>query len=435
MSQFNPYRKWLGIPESNRSPNFYDLLGLPLFESDSEVIHNAADAKMAYIRTFATGPHGAWSQRILNELSQARITLCDLKKKAGYDAALQSHYASVPKARLISDSPPNSPKTSTGVDNSVSIVVEPESRRPKRRFSPGNWLLSIVSAAVFAVVILQTVSRFDKLNSRPQVFNETPASPVQPLGELPHTRADVADENPIPNQPENRPPPAEPEVASVNVGGEAEENDGRDEEPELSDLITNPEIEDEQSQAQPTKAEKVMLDFRSNRMQSPRLANGKEKIAVRILGLQSYQRSYLEPPHGIVKKDHPVNIRFQDYEDVRLHCVLKADSLTVMPQVNPMGKWLPLTRKWVQESRKELDAENVGLSTEIRRLSIQRVPTAEAYNKVLARKEQLRERLYQIPRDLDGVANVELLIRRLDGRFHVLYQVIPKPAPEPKNIK
>ena len=440
MPQFNPYRKWLGIPESNRSPNFYDLLGLPLFENDPEVIHNAADAKMAYVRTFATGPHGAWSQRILNELSQARITLCDLKKKTAYDAALQRHYASMPKARLVNESPPSSTKTPTSADGSVSIVVEPESRRPKRRLSPVLWLLSIVLTAVVAVVILQTVSRPDEPepNPPPQVSTETTAATDPAPRDLQHDKPVVVDENRLPNQAENRRSTVEPDVASANIAiplDKAGEDAGRDEAPKLSDLVTKPEIKEEDPQAQPVKSEKMVLDFTADKMQSPRLTNEKEKVAVSILGLQSNRQSYLEPAQATVGKDRPVNIRFRDYEDVRLHCVLEANSLVVMPQVNPMGEWLPLTRKWGQESRRELDAERVQLMNDIRRLSNQRVPTAEAYNRVLALKEQLRERLYQIPRDLDGVAHVEQLARQLDGRSHILYQVIPNPTPAPEKMK
>lgn len=39
---FDPYLKWLGIPPEHQPPNHYTLLGIPQFESDREVIQNAA---------------------------------------------------------------------------------------------------------------------------------------------------------------------------------------------------------------------------------------------------------------------------------------------------------------------------------------------------------------------------------------------------------
>ncbi|MCH8046291.1 MAG: hypothetical protein IID44_21495, partial [Planctomycetes bacterium] len=40
---FDPYHSWLGIPPRHQPPNHYRLLGVQAFESDVEVIANAAD--------------------------------------------------------------------------------------------------------------------------------------------------------------------------------------------------------------------------------------------------------------------------------------------------------------------------------------------------------------------------------------------------------
>ena len=42
--QFDPYRKWLGIPSQDQPPNHYQLLGIPALENDPDVIENAATA-------------------------------------------------------------------------------------------------------------------------------------------------------------------------------------------------------------------------------------------------------------------------------------------------------------------------------------------------------------------------------------------------------
>ncbi len=89
-SDFDPYRKWLGIPPKDQPPNHYRLLGIELFESDPDVISNAADARMAHIRTFQTGPYSEWSQKLLNEIAAAKLCLLNPEKKAEYDARLRA---------------------------------------------------------------------------------------------------------------------------------------------------------------------------------------------------------------------------------------------------------------------------------------------------------------------------------------------------------
>lgn len=89
-SEFDPYRVWLSISPSEQPVNYYRLLGIPLFESDPDVISGAADRQMTHVRTFQAGKYSELSQRILNELSQARVTLLDQDKKAEYDAKLRA---------------------------------------------------------------------------------------------------------------------------------------------------------------------------------------------------------------------------------------------------------------------------------------------------------------------------------------------------------
>ena len=100
-SEFDPYRIWLGIPVSEQPANLYRLLGLALFESDDDVISNAADRQMAHVRTFQAGKYSEQSQKLLNELSAARVTLLDKKKKAEYDAKLKSELDSSAGSSMV----------------------------------------------------------------------------------------------------------------------------------------------------------------------------------------------------------------------------------------------------------------------------------------------------------------------------------------------
>ena len=112
--KFNPYIEWLGIPEHQLPPTHYRLLGVETYESNTTVISNAADRAMLFIRTFQTGPHSAESQRVLNEISAARVCLLNKKKKAEYDESLREKGVDV--------SPKKEPEASSA-QPSVSAAV------------------------------------------------------------------------------------------------------------------------------------------------------------------------------------------------------------------------------------------------------------------------------------------------------------------------
>ncbi|MCE5267161.1 MAG: hypothetical protein LLG00_04690 [Planctomycetaceae bacterium] len=85
---FDPYFAWLGIREPERPPNHYRLLGVTLFEDDSDVLSKSAERQMDRVRTSATGEHEAERQRLLGEIAAAKAWLLDPAKKAAYDGAL-----------------------------------------------------------------------------------------------------------------------------------------------------------------------------------------------------------------------------------------------------------------------------------------------------------------------------------------------------------
>lgn len=125
-SEFDPYRIWLGIPVSEQPANLYRLLGLALFESDDDVISNAADRQMAHVRTFQTGKYSEQSQKLLNELSAARVTLLDKKKKAEYDAKLKSELDSSAGSSMVNLGNGAPPQGSfIGGQSSVNLAPPP----------------------------------------------------------------------------------------------------------------------------------------------------------------------------------------------------------------------------------------------------------------------------------------------------------------------
>ncbi len=87
---FDPYHHWLGIPPEEQPANHYRLLGVTLFETNRDVIAAAANRQMSYLQELASGPDVAEAQKLLSEISQARVCLLNAKRKAAYDEQLRS---------------------------------------------------------------------------------------------------------------------------------------------------------------------------------------------------------------------------------------------------------------------------------------------------------------------------------------------------------
>ena len=86
---FDPYYKWLGIPPKDQPPNFYRLLGIELYEPDSEVIAIAAEQRIRHVRSFQSGEYAIISQKLQKKIHCVRDYLLDPVKKGEYDASLK----------------------------------------------------------------------------------------------------------------------------------------------------------------------------------------------------------------------------------------------------------------------------------------------------------------------------------------------------------
>ncbi|MFP6694683.1 MAG: NPCBM/NEW2 domain-containing protein [Pirellulales bacterium] len=85
---FDPYHKWLGIPPDEQPPNHYRLLGIAAFETDRDVIQMGVDRQMLLLRSLQSGKHPEHCQRILSEISAAKLCLLERDSKAEYDQSL-----------------------------------------------------------------------------------------------------------------------------------------------------------------------------------------------------------------------------------------------------------------------------------------------------------------------------------------------------------
>jgi hypothetical protein len=162
---FDPYYTWLGIPPAEQPANLYRLLGISLFESNPEVISNAADRQMAHLRSFAIGERSHFSQQILNEISAARIRLLNPMTKAEYDQALTQTMAMPPGDAVAQ---PQSPVATPTASSALAASSPPseavpaalphrKARRGKRsrRSSASNMiqLVSVVAGGVLGTAI------------------------------------------------------------------------------------------------------------------------------------------------------------------------------------------------------------------------------------------------------------------------------------------
>ncbi len=229
---FDPYFKWLGISPKDQPPNHYRLLGIDLFVDDHDVIEHAADRQMAHLRSFQAGKHAADSQRLLNEIANAKVCLLDREKKAAYDQQLKQSSASnqkLVKAKALpqSKSPTARPAPSRSMAPveamasvtpfeptatpavSVSSVTNTSdralSRRPRR--SPA---LMIAAAAIGIVAIVGLIVI---LNSGATDNDETTANANRPEPQ-PTQRDDgkstSAEQHIETVKPPVEPPPVEP---------------------------------------------------------------------------------------------------------------------------------------------------------------------------------------------------------------------------------
>jgi hypothetical protein len=187
-ANFDPYLTWLGIRDPQRPPNHYRLLGLEIFESDPEVIAAAADRQMTYVRTYQSGQHSEHSQRILTELTTAKLSLLKPERKREYDdrlraahkpmAAQQTAPGMLPHARPLAGNPALHPQTPGAVPRPVLARPIPQAMpaapfgndasepirvpfvrgtvaRPASNSSVMQW--SIVGGLVVATVILAVI--------------------------------------------------------------------------------------------------------------------------------------------------------------------------------------------------------------------------------------------------------------------------------------
>jgi formylglycine-generating enzyme required for sulfatase activity len=206
MSDFNPYHQWLGISETARPVSKYRLLGIDEFESDRDVISAAAEQRTIYLRTLQAGEHEVLVAQLLNEVSQARVTLLNADQKDEYDEELRKQQTPEPEAEptqppipvVQTPAPVQNLPSPTPIANrnpvpqkiprsiaAVWPIVQP-AKKPRWQVLQENWKrpavigVSVVGVIAVFVLFISMISSGDVdpvANISPPIVNDSP--PIQ----------------------------------------------------------------------------------------------------------------------------------------------------------------------------------------------------------------------------------------------------------------
>ncbi|RMG37528.1 MAG: hypothetical protein D6725_08635, partial [Planctomycetota bacterium] len=180
---FDPYHKWFGIKPHEQPPNAYRLLGVDLFEPDPDVIEAAAEQRLAFLQTVATGPHAEWSQRLMNEVEQARMCLLNPQRRAVYDQQLRAYLAALSQqaqATQHSGAPQHSFWLQQAAPPGTVSPVTPASAVPGHPAGDGVWN----NPAFASVAPASSPQPEPPPASTPQQFTGTPPK-VHPVRQAP----------------------------------------------------------------------------------------------------------------------------------------------------------------------------------------------------------------------------------------------------------
>ncbi|MEE8451346.1 MAG: hypothetical protein V3R99_05500, partial [Thermoguttaceae bacterium] len=153
---FDPYHRWLGIPSDEQPPNHYRLLAICPFEDDPAVIENAADQRMAHLRSVQSGRHGVLSQELLNQVAAANLCLLNPEKKAAYDRQLRQRLqaASTDAARIPAAAPAVPIAPGGAVDLDVQDPTGTSSQAAAERSRQSRRKLGLIVGAATAAVLI-----------------------------------------------------------------------------------------------------------------------------------------------------------------------------------------------------------------------------------------------------------------------------------------
>jgi cytoskeletal protein RodZ len=249
VESFDPFSEWLGRPVGRPPEDHYELLGLPKFEPDLELIDHAADMLRAKIRKVRPGAYVAEWQRLLDRLETAKICLSDPISKAAYDESIDtaSHTLNVSgepvvtwdssngepamsattpggtnrggteadqagpsdntapqfveAPPLVDDAAPE-PQAQEGVSEAQFPAIRPTRRKPNRKRLMAQFLVVTVVLLALAIGLVVLKRERDSLqmagSQPPSSENEASVSPPGPPSGVNLPSPETSDEPPSP---------------------------------------------------------------------------------------------------------------------------------------------------------------------------------------------------------------------------------------------
>lgn len=186
---FDPYLQWLGIEPHEMPVDHYRLLGIRRFEGDPGIIAAAADQRMLHVRTFQTGPRAVYSQKLLNELSAARICLLNPGAKASYDQVLEAVF-------FTSVAPPQFAQIAVPpIEQSGKYEVREEDDQEEYAETSGATMWVVAATAIIVLLVGAVAALF----FRQQQANTSPVPrvPVPQIVETQETELEYERSRPV----------------------------------------------------------------------------------------------------------------------------------------------------------------------------------------------------------------------------------------------
>lgn len=98
-SSLNPYVDWLELPDAVSRPNYYELLGVELFEDNERNLKGAYYRRVARVSVYQSGANAEACKNMLVELAEARDCLVDPESRQKYDQLLRRKQTRSPGTR------------------------------------------------------------------------------------------------------------------------------------------------------------------------------------------------------------------------------------------------------------------------------------------------------------------------------------------------
>lgn len=194
----DPYREWLAITSGGESHNYYELLGVRLLESDIGRINEAFRRQSDRLAPHLSGAQAALAQRLMTELTEARMTLLTPTTKRTYDQALASGRATTAEQPAAGAPKPARWRGSPAPENDDALLP------PTAMSAPENASATPPQPASSGAVPLATGTSAD---GHPQAAQASPYPMSQPAA-WPATAAPIYPgwSGPSPGAPGQAPP-------------------------------------------------------------------------------------------------------------------------------------------------------------------------------------------------------------------------------------